>query len=65
MQKGDETLVGEKGVTLSGGQKTRIAIARALYKQADLYVFDDPFASVDSKVARAIYKKVFLTFLRN
>lgn len=43
---GDETLVGDKGVTLSGGQKARIALARCLYADADVYVFDDPLAAL-------------------
>lgn len=56
---GDLTEIGEKGVTLSGGQKTRICLARALYSNADIYLFDDPFSSVDSKVARNIFDKIF------
>lgn len=43
---GDETLVGDKGVTLSGGQKARIALARCLYADADVYIFDDPLAAL-------------------
>ena len=42
--EGDRTVVGEKGVTLSGGQKARINLARALYKGADLYLLDDPLS---------------------
>jgi len=53
--KGDMTLIGERGVTLSGGQKARVSLARALYSQSDIYLFDDPLAAVDAKVARHIF----------
>ena len=42
-------------MTLSGGQKARIALARALYAQADIYLLDDPLSAVDVKVARQIF----------
>ncbi len=38
----DETEIGEKGVNLSGGQKARISLARALYRDSDIYLLDDP-----------------------
>jgi ATP-binding cassette subfamily C (CFTR/MRP) protein 4 len=57
LDKGDETLVGERGITLSGGQKARVSLARALYAEADIYLFDDPISAVDSKVARKIQEK--------
>ena len=43
---GDQTIIGERGINLSGGQKQRIQIARALYQDADIYLFDDPFSAV-------------------
>jgi ATP-binding cassette, subfamily C (CFTR/MRP), member 1 len=52
---GDETEIGEQGVTLSGGQRTRVALARAVYQDADIYVLDDVLAAVDSHVAREIF----------
>ena len=58
MDEGDQTMVGEKGVTLSGGQKARLSLARALYSDADIYLFDDPISAVDSKVARQIFNNV-------
>ncbi|EMG47724.1 hypothetical protein G210_1844, partial [Candida maltosa Xu316] len=45
---GDETQVGEKGVSLSGGQKARLALARAVYARADVYLMDDILSAVDS-----------------
>lgn len=48
----DLTLVGEKGITLSGGQKARVSLARALYIESDIYLFDDPLSAVDTKVAQ-------------
>jgi ABC-type multidrug transport system fused ATPase/permease subunit len=53
---GDLIIIGEKGVNLSGGQKARISLARALYNDADIYLFHDPLAAVDSNVARKIFK---------
>jgi len=38
----DQTEIGEKGVNLSGGQKARVSLARALYRNSDVYLFDDP-----------------------
>ena len=46
----DLSLVGEKGLTLSGGQRARINLARALYTDAEIYLLDDPLAAVDTKV---------------
>ena len=54
---GDLTLVGERGVTLSGGQKARVNLARAVYHQADVYLLDDPLSAVDSPVARQLYDR--------
>ncbi|WWC88113.1 uncharacterized protein L201_003017 [Kwoniella dendrophila CBS 6074] len=58
LQSGDRTEVGEKGVSLSGGQKARISLARAVYARADIYLLDDPLAAVDSHVGRHIFDKV-------
>ena len=58
--EGDETMVGERGITLSGGQKARLSLARALYAHADIYLFDDPISAVDSKVAKEIYQNVIM-----
>lgn len=61
----DDTLVGEKGVSLSGGQKARINLARAVYKKADIYLLDDPLSAVDSHVGKNIFKQCILKFLKN
>ncbi|KAK8865675.1 hypothetical protein IAR55_000820 [Kwoniella newhampshirensis] len=58
LPNGHMTEVGEKGVSLSGGQKARICLARAVYARADLYLLDDPLAAVDSHVGRHIFDKV-------
>ncbi|KPI96267.1 putative multidrug resistance-associated protein lethal(2)03659 [Papilio xuthus] len=61
---GDRTVVGERGSSLSGGQRARVSLARCVYQQADLYLLDDPLAAVDAKVAQAIYEKCVRGFLR-
>ena len=53
--EGDQTLVGERGITLSGGQKARISLARALYSRSDIYLLDDPLSAVDSRVGRHLF----------
>ncbi|KAK6453841.1 P-loop containing nucleoside triphosphate hydrolase protein [Scheffersomyces xylosifermentans] len=55
---GDDTQVGEKGVSLSGGQKARLALARAVYARADIYLLDDVLSAVDSHVGKKIIQKV-------
>ncbi|KAF8583414.1 pleiotropic drug resistance ABC transporter [Ramaria rubella] len=54
---GDLTEIGEKGVTLSGGQRSRIALARAVYSRAECILLDDPLAAVDMHTARHIYEQ--------
>ncbi|KAL6254636.1 hypothetical protein P5V15_013943 [Pogonomyrmex californicus] len=61
--QGDMTLVGDRGVSLSGGQRARINLARAVYRQADLYLLDDPLSAVDTRVARHLYWKCITEYL--
>ncbi|KAG5995510.1 hypothetical protein E4U54_002838 [Claviceps lovelessii] len=55
LDHGDETLVGEKGITLSGGQKQRISLARALYSNSAHILMDDCLSAVDSHTAQWIF----------
>ena len=61
----DETAVGEKGVSLSGGQKARINLARCLYVDADIYLMDDPLSAVDAHVGRHLVDEAINGFLRD
>lgn len=64
MPDGDLTMIGERGSTLSGGQKARINLARALFYDADIYLLDDPLSAVDISVAKYIFDECFRTFLK-
>ena len=55
---GLNTLVGEQGIRLSGGQRQRIGIARALYKEADLLVFDEATSSLDNITEKSVIKSI-------
>lgn len=62
---GKKTIVGERGISMSGGQKARINLARALYYDADLYLLDDPLSAVDASVARHIFENCIKGYLKN
>ncbi|XP_014219727.1 multidrug resistance-associated protein 4-like [Copidosoma floridanum] len=54
---GDKSLVGERGSSLSGGQCARVNLARAVYRDADVYLLDDPLSAVDSDVGQTLFQK--------
>uniref|UniRef100_A0A8U7M362 Multidrug resistance-associated protein 4 n=1 Tax=Corvus moneduloides TaxID=1196302 RepID=A0A8U7M362_CORMO len=54
---GDLTVIGDRGATLSGGQKARVNLARAVYQDADIYLLDDPLSAVDAEVGRHLFEK--------
>lgn len=56
---GDLTEIGEKGINLSGGQKARLSIARAVYADKDIVLMDDPLSALDSHVKMKIIDQVF------
>ncbi|XP_061390091.1 ATP-binding cassette sub-family C member 4 [Musca vetustissima] len=65
MPRGDLTMIGERGVSLSGGQKARINLARAVYRKADIYLLDDPLSAVDTNVGKHIFERCVNDFLSN
>ena len=65
LKHGDLTEIGSTGNNISGGQRTRISLARAIYKDADIYLFDDPIPSVDSYVSVKIFHQAIVNFLKN
>ena len=62
---GENTEINSTSSNVSGGQRARISLARTLYKEADLYLIDDPFSNIDNKVGTEIFKEVFCSFLKN
>lgn len=57
MPAGDETEIGERGISISGGQKARLALARAAYSGASIQLLDDPLSAVDPAVGRTLFDK--------
>jgi ATP-binding cassette, subfamily C (CFTR/MRP), member 4 len=64
-QKAEETVIGERGINISGGQKARISLARAIYSEADIYLLDDPLSAVDPQVASDIFQKCIKDTLKD
>jgi len=65
LPNGDATEIGERGITISGGQKQRLNIARAIYFDADIVLMDDPLSAVDAHVGRHIFDNAILGLLSN
>uniref|UniRef100_A0A1I7WQ35 ABC transmembrane type-1 domain-containing protein n=1 Tax=Heterorhabditis bacteriophora TaxID=37862 RepID=A0A1I7WQ35_HETBA len=65
MTAGDETEIGERGTTLSGGQKARVSLARALFSHKEIYLFDDVLASLDKKVGDKIFEQAIRDVLHS
>lgn len=55
LTNGDQTVIGERGCTISGGQKARVALARALYTDSDIILLDDILSAVDAHVGAFLF----------
>jgi ABC-type bacteriocin/lantibiotic exporter with double-glycine peptidase domain len=60
MSKGTDTVIGERGINISGGQKARISLARAVFSDADIFLLDDPLSAVDPEVANGIFNECIM-----
>lgn len=65
LPEGDKTLLGERGASLSGGQRARVNLARAVYSDGDIYLMDDPLSAVDAKVGKHIFENCINGLLSN
>ncbi|XP_043642473.1 probable multidrug resistance-associated protein lethal(2)03659 [Drosophila teissieri] len=61
----DKTILADRGASLSGGQKARISLARSVYRDASIYLLDDPLSAVDSNVARRLFEDCLRGYLRD
>ena len=62
---GLKTQIGEKGVNLSGGQKARVCLARAIYADSDVYLLDDPLSAVDAHVGQFLFRETICNILKS
>uniref|UniRef100_A0A671RX07 Cystic fibrosis transmembrane conductance regulator n=1 Tax=Sinocyclocheilus anshuiensis TaxID=1608454 RepID=A0A671RX07_9TELE len=62
---GDLTVIGDRGATLSGGQKARVNLARAVYQDAYIYLLDDPLSAVDAEVGRHLFEQCICGILKD
>jgi len=65
MNAGDLSQIGEKGINLSGGQKARLGLARAVYQDKDIYLLDDSISALDAHVRKNIMNNVINGMLSN
>ena len=65
LPSGDSTFIGERGTSLSGGQRARVSLARAVYHNADIYLLDDPFSSLDIKIGKRLFEECIKGLLKN
>jgi len=64
LKTGDLSEIGERGINLSGGQKARLSLARAVYADRDIYLMDDPISALDAHVRKQIFQRVFCGMLQ-
>ncbi|ODV96481.1 hypothetical protein PACTADRAFT_75600 [Pachysolen tannophilus NRRL Y-2460] len=62
---GDNTEIGERGITLSGGQKARLSLARACFDSKNIILMDDVLSAVDAKVGKHIMENCILGYLKD
>lgn len=62
---GIDTMLGDRGINLSGGQKTRVNLARCFYADKDIYLLDDPISALDVNVAKHVMEAGIVGLLKN